>query len=224
VFFFSFIPQPKYEQSIFYEDGQGHVVDEHACPEPMDYVVDEEQYTLQPISSHTDYLRTLYNVHNHREPAVMHVDEPQSRDIRMRESNTKRDYTVYTDQDKVRFFKLMFEKVLSASAAAKQLGIHVRSAQRWALQYEQDPDSLFKKRKSSGRPRILSDEHKRSILEWVDENPSIILEQLMEKLRQRFEGIQVSKTTLYWFVKNECNLSLKKAKFHPIDRNSEAKI
>ncbi|KAG0947461.1 hypothetical protein G6F57_002319 [Rhizopus arrhizus] len=151
----------------------------------MDYVVDEEQYTLQPISSHTDYLRTLYNVHNHREPAVMHMDEPQSRDIRMRESNTKRDYTVYMDQDKVRFFKLMFEKVLSASAAAKQLGIHVRSAQRWALKYEQDPDSLFKKRKSSGRPRVLSDEHKRSILKWVDENPSIVLEQLMEKLRQR---------------------------------------
>ncbi|KAG1471574.1 hypothetical protein G6F56_002048 [Rhizopus delemar] len=166
----------------------------------MDYVVDEEQYTFQPISSHTDYLRTLYNVHNHREPAVMHVDESQSRDIRMRESNTKRDYTVYTDQDKARFFKLMFEKVLSASAAAKQLGMHVHSAQRWALQYEQDPDSLFKKRKSSGRPRVLSDKHKRSILEWVDENPSIVLEQLMEKLPRRFEGIQVSKTTLYRFA------------------------
>ncbi|RCI03223.1 hypothetical protein CU098_011482 [Rhizopus stolonifer] len=149
----------------------------------MDYVVDEEQYTFQPISSHTDYLRTLYNVHNHREPAVMHVDESQ----------------IYTDQDKARFFKLMFEKVLSASAAAKQLGMHVHSAQRWALQYEQDPDSLFKKRKSSGRPRVLSDKHKRSILEWVDENPSIVLEQLMEKLPRRFEGIQVSKTTLYRF-------------------------
>lgn len=83
---------------------------------------------------------------------------------------------------------------MSASAAAKQLGIHVRPAQRWALQYEKDPDSIFKKRKSSGRrPRILCDEHKRVILEWVDENPSIALEQLMEILRQRFEGIRVSR-------------------------------
>lgn len=55
----------------------------------------------------------------------------------------------------------MFEKVLSASAAAKQLGIHVRSAQRWALQYEKDPHSIFEEGKSSGRPRILNDEHER---------------------------------------------------------------
>ncbi|KAG1243777.1 hypothetical protein G6F65_022194 [Rhizopus arrhizus] len=95
----------------------------------MDYVVDEEMYTLQTISSHTDYLHTLHRVHNH-EPVVVHVDEVQSKDVHMKESVTKRDYTVYTDQDKVRFFKLMFEKVLSAPAAAKQLGIHVRSAQR----------------------------------------------------------------------------------------------
>ncbi|ORE01593.1 hypothetical protein BCV72DRAFT_299098 [Rhizopus microsporus var. microsporus] len=183
---------------FFYEVGQGHVIDEHGCPEPMDYVVDEETYTLQTLSSHTDYLHTLYGVRNHK-PVAMHANEVQSKDVHMKESVTKRDYTVYTDQDKVRFFKLMFEKVLSASAAAKLLGIHVRSAQRWALQYEKDPDSIFKKGKSSGRPRILNNEHKTLILEWVDENPSIVLEQLMEKLRQRFEGIQVSKTILYRF-------------------------
>lgn len=173
----------------------------------MDYVVDEETYTLQTISSHTDYLHALHRVHN-RKPVVVHVDKVQSKDIHMKESVTKRDYIVYTDQDKVRFFKLMFEKVLSASAAAKQLGIHVRLAQNWALQYEKDPDGIFKKDKSSGRPRILNDEHKRIILERVDENPSIVLEQLMEELRQRFEGVQMSKTTLYRFIKNGCNLCI----------------
>lgn len=34
---------------LFYKDGQGHVVDEHGCPEPVDYVVDEELYTLQSL-------------------------------------------------------------------------------------------------------------------------------------------------------------------------------
>lgn len=163
-------------------------------------------------------------MHNHHESVVTHVEEPWSKDVHMKEPNTKRDYTAYTDQDKVRFFKLMFKKVLSASAAAKQLDIHVCSAQRWVLQYEKDPDNIFKKRKSSGRPRILCDEHKRVILEWVDENLSIVLEQLMKKLHKKFEGIRVSKTTLHRFVKNECNLTLKKAKFYPTDRNSEANI
>ncbi|KAL1934460.1 hypothetical protein VTP01DRAFT_6642 [Rhizomucor pusillus] len=129
-----------------YEDGQGLVVDEHGRPEPMDYIVDEEVYALQTVSPHTQYLRNIACERN-CESFTMHIDEPKDIDIRMREATTKRTYTIYTDQDKVRFFKLMFERVLSASAAAKQLGIHVRTAQKWALQYEKNPDSIFEKRK-----------------------------------------------------------------------------
>ena len=61
---------------------------------------------------------------------VMEVEKEAkpSYDVNMRETLMKRSYTCYSDQDKVRFFKLMFEKCLSAAAAAKQLGIHVRTA------------------------------------------------------------------------------------------------
>ncbi|KAG1227340.1 hypothetical protein G6F67_008511 [Rhizopus microsporus] len=90
-------------------------------------------------------------------------DDP---DVCMKEASSKRAYTSYTDQDKVRFFKLVFEKVMSASAAAKQLGIHVRTAQRWAQMYKTDPDSIFIKHKKTGRSRILYDEHKQVILEF----------------------------------------------------------
>ncbi|KAL1935749.1 hypothetical protein VTP01DRAFT_4889 [Rhizomucor pusillus] len=159
---------------FFYEDGQGTVVDEHGRPDPMDYVVDEEQYALET--------------------------------------------------DEVRFFKLLFEKCLSASAAAKKLDTHVCTAQRWAKQYEKDPDSIFEQRKKYGRPRIVNEEHKRVILEHLDKNPSAVLEQLMERLLQRFEGLKVSKSTVYDFVRAQCNLSLKKARFQPVDRNSEDKI
>ncbi|KAL1936649.1 hypothetical protein VTP01DRAFT_783 [Rhizomucor pusillus] len=189
----------------------------------MDYIVDEEVYAIETVSSHTEYLRNTSCQHN-SESVAMHVAKSNNTDIRMDEVEPKRAYMTYTYQDKVRFFKLMFERVLSASAAAKQLGILVRSAQRWALQYEKDPESIFKKRKNNDRPRILHEEHKKVILECVDENPSIVLEQLMEQLLQRFQGLKVSKATLHRFVKNECNLSLKKARFQPVDRNSEAKI
>ncbi|KAG1167880.1 hypothetical protein G6F70_009355 [Rhizopus microsporus] len=85
----------------------------------------------------------------------------------------------------------MFEKVLSASAAAKQLGIHVRMAQRW--------------HKKTGRPRILHEEHKQVILEYIDENPSAVLEQAMERLLQKFRDLKVSKSTVYNFVRKwEC--------------------
>jgi hypothetical protein len=45
---------------------------------------------------------------------------------------------------------LKLGSVLSASAAAKQLGIYVCTAQRWAKQYEQDPNSIFEKDKKTG--------------------------------------------------------------------------
>ncbi|KAL1936371.1 hypothetical protein VTP01DRAFT_505 [Rhizomucor pusillus] len=124
----------------------------------------------------------------------------------------------------MRFFKLLFEKCLSASAAAKRLGIHARTAQRWAKQYERDPDSIFEKPRKTGRPRLLNEEHKNVILECIDENPLVVLEQVVEQLRQVFTGLQVSKSTVYDFVRKHCNLSLKKARFQPVDRNSEEKI
>ncbi|ORE07710.1 hypothetical protein BCV72DRAFT_325665 [Rhizopus microsporus var. microsporus] len=149
------------------------------------------------------------------------ADDP---DVCMKEALSKRAYTLYTDQDKVRFFKLMFEKVMSASAAAKQLGIHVRTAQRWAQMYKTDPDSVFIKHKKTGRSRILQEEHKQVALEYIDENPSAVLEQVMERLLQNFQDLKVSKSTVYNFVRTEYNLSLKKAQFQPVDRNSEEKI
>ena len=141
----------------------------------------------------------------------------------MKETSVKRNYTRYSDQDKVRFFKLLFERCLSAAAAANQLGIHVRTAQKWAAQYEKDPDSIFQKRRKTGRPRILHEEHKSVILECIDENPSVVLDEVIKKLKQIFTELKVSKSTLFDFVKEHCNLSLKKARFQPVDRNSQEK-
>lgn len=40
---------------FLYEDGNGAVVDEYGRPEPMDYIVDEEQHGLETLSSYTQY-------------------------------------------------------------------------------------------------------------------------------------------------------------------------
>ncbi|KAG1301332.1 hypothetical protein G6F64_011900 [Rhizopus arrhizus] len=147
-----------------------------------------------------------------------------NRDVKMRETSVKRNYTRYSDQDKVRFFKLLFERCLNAAAAANQLGIHVRTAQKWAAQYEKNPDSIFQKRRKTRRPHTLHEEHKSVILECIDENPSAVLDEVMKKLKQIFTELKVSKSTLFDFVKEHCNLSLKKAGLQTIDRNSEEKM
>ncbi|CEG81694.1 hypothetical protein RMATCC62417_15859 [Rhizopus microsporus] len=210
---------------FLFENGKGSVVDEYGRPEPMDYIVDEEQFRLETLSSHTQYLAQL-PLESEKRIETMQIEKEakSNRDVIMRETSGKRNYTRYSDQDKMRFFKLLFEKCLSAAVAAKQLGIYIRTAQKWAVQYEKDPDSIFEKQRKTGRPRILHEKHKSAILECIDENPSVVLDDVMKKLKQIFTELKVSKATLFDFVKEHCNLSLKKARLQPIDRNSEEKI
>jgi transposase len=144
---------------FFYEDGQGNAIDEYVRPEPMDYVVDEERYALETISSYTRYLHNRPRKSDAKSVARETEDAKRNVDVRMWEASAKRAYMLYTDQDKVRFFKLMFEKVLIAWAAAKQLGIHIGTVQRWAKMYEKDPENMFAKRNKTGRSRILGEEH-----------------------------------------------------------------
>ncbi|KAG1442515.1 hypothetical protein G6F56_011033 [Rhizopus delemar] len=142
----------------------------------------------------------------------------------MKETNTKRDYVRYTVQDKARFFDLKIEKCMSASAAAKQLGIHIRTAQRWVKQYNACPDSIFESCKKVGRKCILNEEHKTTVISFIDANPSATVVQVTENLLERFNDLKISRSTVYNFMRSEYNLSLKKADFHSIERNCPAKI
>ncbi|KAG0975087.1 hypothetical protein G6F29_011780 [Rhizopus arrhizus] len=166
---------------FLYEDGHGRIVDENGGPEPMDYIVNQNEFIAETIATHTE----------------------KDKDIRMKEVNTKRDDVRYTVQDKARFFDLKIEKYMSVSAAAKQLGIHIRTAQRWC---------------------ILTEEHKTTVINFIDVNPSATVVEVTEHLSTQFHDLKVSRSTVYNFMKSECNLSLKKADFHSIERNSSAKI
>lgn len=99
---------------LLYENGKGTVVDEYGKPEPMDYVVDEEQYALETVSSYTQYLFNLSHDKDGESDAMQKEDSKNDTDVPMREASARRSYTLYTVQDKVRLFKLLFEKCLSA--------------------------------------------------------------------------------------------------------------
>ncbi|KAI8060426.1 uncharacterized protein B0P05DRAFT_574784 [Gilbertella persicaria] len=103
---------------LLYEDGHGRVVDENDGPEPMGYIVDQNEFIVEIIATHTEYLKTTAS----SKPSLtcpMSIEKTKDKDIRMKEANTKRDYVRYTVQDKARFFYLKIEKCMSASAAAE---------------------------------------------------------------------------------------------------------
>ena len=103
----------------------------------MDYIVDQNLYAVESLTSHTEYLQKV----NSTSAAQVNVEpldyerEDRDEDSHMREITEECAYTRYTNQEKARFFNLKIDKCLSASAAAKQLGIHIRAAQRWLKQY-----------------------------------------------------------------------------------------
>lgn len=98
---FQFIYRYSNEYAIFfYEDGQGHVVDENR--------VDDELFAIETISSRSQY---LMNKPLERPFPTMHsaADERNSKDVDMELCN-KRRYTFYSDDEKTRFFRLFFSK------------------------------------------------------------------------------------------------------------------
>lgn len=58
---------------------------------------------------------------------------------------------------------------------------------------------------------------------FFDENPSAVITNAVESLTAAFEGLDIKKSRVYEYIKNECNLSLKVATLHPGPRNDEKK-
>jgi hypothetical protein len=86
------------------------------------------------------------------------------------------------------------------------------------------PDSIFEGYEKVGCKCILTKEHKTTVINFIDINPSATVVEVTEHLLKRFNVLKISRSTVYNFMRKECNFSLKKADFYSIERNSLAKI
>ncbi|CAO3669844.1 unnamed protein product [Umbelopsis vinacea] len=73
--------------------------------------------------------------------------------------------------------------------------------------------------KKNGPDPTLGEQHKAFLVNYVDENPLAVVDQVMESLIQEFEGLSVKKTAVHRFMKEECQLTFKKTQFHALKRN-----
>ncbi|KAI9279004.1 hypothetical protein BDA99DRAFT_578696 [Phascolomyces articulosus] len=178
------------QKCFFYEEGQGNPVNENGRLEPMDYIVDQNLYALESLTSHTEHLQNV-NSTSTAQVDVEHIDYERvqrDEDSHMRE---------ITEKQKARFFKLKIGKCLSASAAAKQ----------WVKQYGEDPGSIFDSKKQ-GCKRILNEEHKMTVNKYVDSNPSVATTDITEHLMSEIwlNDLKVFHGTVHNFMRTECNL------------------
>ncbi|KAI8880904.1 hypothetical protein K501DRAFT_324753 [Backusella circina FSU 941] len=109
---------------FLYEDGHGNVIDENGGPEPMDYIVDQNEFIVETYLGNA-----VPNESSLTCPMLL--------------------------------FDLKIEKCMTASAAAKQFGIHPRTAFRWVSQYNAYPQSIFES-------CILTEEHKTTVINFIN--------------------------------------------------------
>lgn len=123
----------------------------------------------------------------------------------------------------------MYEKNKSIRSAAAELKVPQSTAQSWIKKAKQAGDETLEERKAGsgrpvGRPPVLTEDHKEFLINLVDEKPSLVLEEMVESLTSQFSDLQIQKSAVHSFITKKCNISLKRAHFHSIERNSPDKI
>ncbi|KAI8327422.1 hypothetical protein EDC96DRAFT_580700 [Choanephora cucurbitarum] len=163
---------------VLFEDGRGNIYDENnEQVHVFEMEVDEDEYPLEDVTNFDKYLdskplekSTIAKPSTSTEPAV-----PES------EGKTNRVYRFHKSDVKNHFFFLLSEKNMSIRAAAKELQI---------------PQST----EQTGRPFMLTEDHVRFIIDFLDENPLSILDDMMEGLTSQFADLQIKKSSLHDFV------------------------
>ena len=101
------------------------------------------------------------------------------------------------------------------------------TAQGWYDRDQKDPQDIIQRKtaqNSVGRPPSLREEHRVFLIDYIDKKPALTLDEIMDGLSAQFMDLSISKTATYNFVKEKRRISLKKAHFHPAERNSSENI
>jgi hypothetical protein len=70
-----------------------------------------------------------------------------------------------------------------------------------------------------GRPSTFTDKHDSYLIELIDDNPQIIMSDIMEKLTEKFEGFSIFNSQPNHHLKNDLCFTMKKATFEAEARN-----
>lgn len=202
------------------EDGQGSSTPIDGGL-PMD--VDSE---LEPLVTLNDFLQRKTKEAQAEEAAPAdEKDEPQGRapahnNDKNKKANAVRGprggYRTYTDEQIEKLIDLVIEQHATAAEAARITGINERTAQRLVKEWKDRGSNELPVRSQTAKRRgpknKLTEEHSQFLIDYIDENPLAVLEETMDALCARFEGLKISKASLHRHMVSECSLSFKRAR------------
>ncbi|SAM04526.1 hypothetical protein [Absidia glauca] len=211
-----------------FDDGHGNLQDEDGN-DLMDVVDEMDAVKLENLATMDSYSEW----HNQQDSPGQPQDEPmddqeqqgQPQQQQNPNKNGPRRYNKYSNDLKSLVISYHLDKLVSAAKAGREYGVDERTAQKWVKDYKRyEDEETSKEKKKVGRKAVLGEEHKEHLIEFVDNNPSAVIDQALESLTNQFEGLKIKKTAVHDFMTKECNLSLKRAYFYPLSRISEDTI
>lgn len=199
--------------NFYYENGRGDIVDDSGN-EPDAYLV-EPSFRLTNLTNLKKYIK------NKKVPI-----EDEANDVEMKEAPTKKErfstYNTYSDDDHKRYFYFIKEKLMTPSQAVKAANVQYETAQKWKTANEKNLEEgiPLKKTNRVNRPvSKLNEEHKTFIQNFFDENKTAVIQDAVESLTKNFEGLEIKKSRVAEFMKEDCNLTIKVVTRHPKRRN-----
>ncbi|KAG1588174.1 hypothetical protein G6F47_010726 [Rhizopus delemar] len=190
---------------FFKEDGKGNIYDENG-DEAMD-VVDEKP---DPFA-----IKQLVNLDSYLEQKVNTLpDQEQSMwNIRLLQENF--------------FFHYKIQHVMSVAAAARKAGVKESTACTWWKKLQENPDTFTLEKKYNRQNRSksrLQEEHKQRLIEFFGDNANAYIQDVVKMLTNKSEGLEIKKSRVHEFMRDECNLSMKQTTCWPEARISKENV
>ncbi|KAL0074858.1 hypothetical protein F4703DRAFT_1723095, partial [Phycomyces blakesleeanus] len=134
-------------------------------------------------------------------------------------------YNVYTFEDRKRYFYFLKEKLMKPRQAAIAANVNYDTALKWKQTYEDDPERNIPVKKTDKTIyRIVSqlnEAHESHLINFFDEDSTATIQDTVEDLTAKFADLDIKKSRVAEFMKEECNLSIKVLSQHPVARNKE---
>lgn len=153
-------------------------------------------------------------------------------DVTMEEAAVKKEreseYNKYEEKDRLLYLYFVVEKRMTNSAAAKAANVNEHTARKWKRKYKENPEEYVPYKLTNlvpSRPESqLNDGHKDHLINFFDKNKRATITDAVDDLTRNFADLDIKKSRVAEFIKEECNLSAKVISRHPATRNSPAVI
>ncbi|KAG2206692.1 hypothetical protein INT47_003634 [Mucor saturninus] len=174
----------------------------------MDFQIGGDPFDLNKLIDLKEYLKNKPLDVEMTDNSILEADvSSKTKDT---DPDRSQKYMLHDGTTRGLFFYWRVQKGLSVRDAASRANVSHSTANNW-----------YRKSRPVSQ---LQEPHKQYLANFFDENPSAVITDAVEGLTAAFGGLDIKKSRVHEYMKDECNFSLKIATLHPGPRNDEKSL